>query len=104
MGARTIEHGTYARVEKDMDQSDLKLHDVVVSKVPEGHLLLVMTNMPGDALSVLFRGTDWNIQYAVARGARLAGIKGGDLFYTSDAMVTLEYLETFRPRTHSHLN
>lgn len=62
----------------------------------EGHLLLVMTSMPGDSLSLLFRGTDWSVQYAVARGARLASIKGGDLWYTADSMVTFEYLETFR--------
>jgi hypothetical protein len=77
-------------------RSALAVHDVVVSRVPEGHLLFVMTAMPGDPLSLLFRGTDWSVQYAVARGARLASIKGGDLWYTADAMVTFEYLETFR--------
>lgn len=76
--------------------SALVLHDVVVSKVPEGHLLFVMTNVPGDPLSLLFRGTEWSVQYAVARGARLASSKGGYLWYTADSMATLEYLETFR--------
>jgi hypothetical protein len=82
-----------------LDRTALALHDVVVSKVPEGHLLFVMTAMPGDSLSLLFRGTDWSVQYAVARGARLAGIKGGDLWYTADSMATFEYLETFRATT-----
>jgi hypothetical protein len=41
-------------------------------------------------------GDGWNVQYAVAKGARLAAGKGGDLWYTSDALTTLEYLETFR--------
>src|SRR5687768_10223667 len=53
-----------------MDLSPLVLHDVVVSKVPEGHLLFVKTDVPGDSLSLLFRGTEWSVQYAVARGAR----------------------------------
>jgi hypothetical protein len=39
-----------------------------------------MTAMLGDSLSLLFRGTDWSVQYAVARGARLASIKGGNLW------------------------
>jgi len=86
-----------------MDRSELKLHDVVVSKVPEGHLLHVMTDAPGDSLSLLFRGTEWNVQYAVARGARLASIKGGNLWYTADSMVTFEYLETFRAAPDVHL-
>src|SRR6187549_1837534 len=30
------------------------------------------------------------------QGARLAAGKGGDLWYTSDQLTTLEYLETFR--------
>jgi hypothetical protein len=79
-----------------MNRSSLALHDVVVSKVPEGHLLFVMTNMPGDPLSLLFRGTQWTVQYAVARGARLASKKGGSLWYTADSLITFEYLETFR--------
>jgi hypothetical protein len=79
-----------------LDRTALALDDVVVSKVPEGHYLLVMTNMPGDPLSLLFRGTDWTVQYAVARGARLASIKGGNLWYTADRMATFEYLESFR--------
>jgi hypothetical protein len=87
-----------------MDRRALKLHDVVVSKVPEGHLLLVMTDTPGDSLSLLFRGTEWNVRYAVARGARLASIKGGNLWYTADSMVTFEYLETFRAAPDVHLS
>jgi hypothetical protein len=87
-----------------MNRSALALHDVVVSKVPEGHLLFVMTNTPGDSLSLLFRGTEWTVQYAVARGARLASRTGGNLWYTAGAMVTFEYLETFRVAADVHLN
>ena len=43
----------------------------------------------------MYRGNDWNVQYAVARGARLASGRGGNLWYTSDETATLEYLETF---------
>ena len=87
-----------------MNRSALALHDVVVSKVPEGHLLFVMTNMPGESLSLLFRGSEWTVQYAVARGARLASRKGGSLWYTADSMATLEYLETFRAGADTHPN
>ena len=87
-----------------MNRSALALHDVVVSKVPEGHLLFVMTNSRADSLALLFRGTQWSVQYAVARGARLAGRKGGNLWYTADSMVTLEYLETFRAAADVHLS
>jgi hypothetical protein len=87
-----------------LDRTALALHDVVVSKVRDGHLLLVMTSMPGDPLSLLFRGTDWSVQYAVARGARLASIKGGDLWYTADSMLTFEYLETFRAAPGTRLS
>ena len=52
--------------------------------------------MPDDQMSLIYRGDGWNVQYAVARGARLAEGKGGDLWYTSDELATLEYLETFR--------
>jgi hypothetical protein len=41
------------------------------------------------------------VQYAVAKGARLAAGKGGTLWYTSDELRTLEYLETFRLERHS---
>ena len=75
----------------------LKLNDIIVSKVEDGHDLLIMTVMPDDELSLVYRGAGWNVQYAVARGARLAEGKGGDLWYTSDGLKTLEYLETFRP-------
>lgn len=87
-----------------MDRSALALHDVVVSKVPEGHLLFVKTDPPAAAWSLLFRGTQWSVQYAVARGARLASTKGGNLWYTADSMVTLEYLETFRAVANVHLS
>jgi hypothetical protein len=61
----------------------LSVDDVVVSRSRDGHLLLLVTADPAD-------------QYAVARGARLASRKGGNLWYTSDDTTTLEYLETFR--------
>ena len=77
-------------------RSELKLNDVVVSKVEDGHHLLIVTAMPNDQMSLIYRGDGWNVQYAVARGARLAEGKGGDLWYTSDELSTLEYLETFR--------
>jgi hypothetical protein len=77
-------------------RSELKLNDVVVSKVEDGHHLLIVTSTPDDQMSLIYRGDGWTIQYAVARGARLAEGKGGDLWYTSDELATLEYLETFR--------
>jgi hypothetical protein len=78
------------------DRSVLKLNDIVVSQVEDGHHLLIVTSAPDAEMSLVFRGDGWNVQYAVARGARLAAGKGGDLWYTSDALTTLEYLETFR--------
>ena len=77
-------------------RSELKLNDIVVSKVEEGHHVLIVTAMPDDPMSLVYRGDGWNVQYAVARGARLAQGKGGDLWYSSDELATLEYLETFR--------
>jgi hypothetical protein len=77
-------------------RSTPELNDVVVSKVRDGHLLLIVTGTRADHLSLVYRGSAWNVQYAVARGARLASGKGGNLWYTADEMVTLEYLETFR--------
>ena len=79
-----------------VDRSALKLDDVVVSKVQDGHVLWIVTADPSDQLSLMYRGNDWNIQSAVARGARLASRRGGNLWYTSDETATLEYLETFR--------
>jgi hypothetical protein len=79
-----------------VNRSALKLNDIVVSRVDGGHDLLIVTAMPDDVMSLVFRGDGWNVQYAVARGARLAAGKGGDLWYTSDQLTTLEYLETFR--------
>ena len=78
------------------DRSHLKLNDIVVSQVEDGHHLLIVTDAPADEMSLVYRGDGWNIQYAVAKGARLAAGKGGDLWYTADALTTLEYLETFR--------
>jgi hypothetical protein len=78
------------------DHSAPTLNDVIVSKVRDGHLLLMITGTQADRLSLVYRGQAWNIQYAVARGARLASGKGGNLWYTADEMSTLEYLETFR--------
>jgi hypothetical protein len=74
----------------------LKLDGVVVSKVQDGHLLWIVAADASDRLSLMSRGNDWNVQYAVARGARLASRRGGDRWYTSDETATLEYLETFR--------
>ena len=82
-------------------RSELKLNDIVVSKVEDGHHVLIVTAMPDDPMSLVYRGDGWNIQYAVARGARLAQGKGGDLWYTSDELATLEYLETFRSKNPS---
>ena len=79
-----------------MTRNALKLNDIVVSKVEDGHQLLMVTAMPNDEMSLIYRGSGWNVQYAVARGARLAQGRGGDLWYTSDEPATLEYLETFR--------
>ena len=77
-------------------RTSLKVNDVVVSKVADGHHLLIVTAMPADPMSLVYRGDGWNVQYAVARGARLAEGKGGDLWYTSDELETVEFLETFR--------
>jgi len=79
-----------------VNRSVLKLNDIVVSRVEDGHQLLVVTAKPDEEMSLVYRGDGWNVQYAVARGARLAAGKGGDLWYTSDQLTTLEYLETFR--------
>jgi hypothetical protein len=80
------------------DRSALDVDDVVVSKVQGGHLLWMVTADPSDRLSLMYRGNDWSVQYAVARGARVASDRGGNLWYTSDETATLEYLETFSPR------
>ena len=61
--------------------------------------LLMVTGTRADRLSLVYRGSAWNVQYAVARGARLASGKGGTLWYTADEMATLEYLETFRAQS-----
>ena len=81
------------------NRSALKLNDIVVSRVEDGHHLLIVTAMPENQMSLVYRGDGWNVQYAVARGARLAEGKGGDLWYTSDEFATLEYLETFRSKS-----
>src|SRR5688572_26366580 len=78
------------------NRTNLKLNDIVVSQVEDGHHLLIVTAMPDDEMSLVYRGDGWNVQYAVAKGARLAAGKGGDLWYTADQLSTLEYLETFR--------
>ena len=79
-----------------VNRTVLKLNDIVVSRVDDGYHLLIVTAMPDDEMSLVYRGDGWNVQYAVAKGARLAAGKGGDLWYTSDKLATLEYLETFR--------
>ena len=78
------------------DRSALKVNDIVVSKVEHGYNLSIMTAMSNNPMSLIYRGDGWNLQYAVARGARLAEGKGGDLWYTADDLTTVEYLETFR--------
>jgi len=75
-------------------RSALDVDDVVVSKVQDGHLLWIVTADPSDRLSLMQRGNDWNV--TVARGARLASGRGGNLWYTSDETATLEYLATCR--------
>jgi hypothetical protein len=77
------------------DRRPLDVDDVVVSKIQDGHVLWIITADPRDRLSLRDRGHDWNVQYAVARGARLASSKGGKLWYTCDGTATLEYLATF---------
>ena len=79
------------------DKHALNVNDVVVSKVSEGHQVLTVTTDPSDQLSLLFRGHQWSVPYAVARGARLASRTGGQLWYTADNLRTFDYLETFRP-------
>ena len=78
------------------NRSELKLNDIVVSRNDEGHDLLIVTSAPTDHISLMYRGAGWSAHYAVARGAKLAENKGGDLWYTADTLRTLEYLETFR--------
>jgi hypothetical protein len=77
-------------------QEQLALNDIVVSRVPDGHMLLIVGAPPAERLALLYRGIDWTVQYAVARGARVAGSKGGKLWYTTDQAISLEFLETFR--------
>ena len=79
-----------------MNRSALKLNDIVVSQMEGGYHLLIVTAIPDDEVSLVYRGDGWNVQYAVAKGARLASARGGDLWFTSDKLETLEYLETFR--------
>jgi hypothetical protein len=75
-----------------------RLNDVIVSKVRDGHLLFVVAGGPENRMSLVYRGEAWNVQYAVARAARLASGKGGSVWYTTDEMASLEYLETFAAR------
>ena len=76
------------------DKHALTVNDVVVSKAHDGHQLLIVSADPSDRLSLLYRGHQWSVPYAVARGARLAGRKGGHLWYTADN-AAFDYLETF---------
>ena len=87
-----------------MDTTVLDVNDVVISKVPEGHLLYIVTPRSDERLSLLYRGDGWAVPYAVARGAKLAGRRGGNLWYTSDQMTTVQYLETFRARRSESVN
>jgi len=74
----------------------LKLNDVVVSRAPGGYEILIVTSAEHHPVDLVYRGEGWKLQYAVARAARLAGGKGGDLWFTDDRLATVEYLETFR--------
>jgi hypothetical protein len=76
--------------------AELTLNDIVVSKEADGHRLLIVRALPAERLSLLYRGNHWTVQHAVARGARVAGSKGGNLWYTTDGAASLEFLETFR--------
>ena len=67
----------------------------MVSQVEDGYHLLIVTAMPDDEMSLVYRGDGWNVQYAVAKGARLAAGKGGDLWYTSDKLATLDISKRF---------
>lgn len=87
-----------------MDIAGLDVNDVVISKVQDGHLLYIVTPRSDERLSLLYRGDGWTAPYAVARGAKLAGRRGGSLWYTSDRMTTVEYLETFRARRSESSN
>jgi hypothetical protein len=82
----------------------LDVNDVVISKVPEGHLLYIVTPRKDERLSLLYRGDGWTVPYAVARGAKLAGRRGGNLWYTSNQMTTVEYLEAFPARRSELVN
>jgi hypothetical protein len=42
----------------------LKLNDIVVSQVEDGHHLLIVTALPDDEMSLVYRGDGWNVQYA----------------------------------------
>lgn len=78
------------------NQSGLKVNDIIVSKTEDGHNLSIVTAMPHDRASLVYRGEGWTVQYAVARGAKLAETHGGDLWYTANEFETLEHLGTFR--------
>ena len=56
------------------NRSNLKLNDVVVSQVEDGHHLLIVTAMPDDEMSLVYRGDGWNVQYAVAKGRHLPSV------------------------------
>ena len=83
-------------MQKRDNEQGPKLNDVVVTRVADGHHLAIVTAMPDDRMSLVYRGEGWNVQYAVARGAKLAEQRGGDLWYSADEVVVPEYLETFR--------
>jgi hypothetical protein len=83
-------------MQKRDNEQGPRLNDVVVAMVAEGHHLLIVTAMPDDRMSLVYRGEGWNVQYAVARGAKLAEQRGGDLWYSTGELAPPEYLETFR--------
>ena len=64
------------------------------------NLARFLRQSPGpDEFSLVYRGDGWNVQYAVAKGARLAAGKEGYLWYTSDDLGTLEYLRDVPERS-----
>ena len=79
-----------------MDTSALRVNDVVVSRVPDGQDLFVVSGASDAPVTVLYRGNGWSPQYAATRGANLATRKGGALWYTTDNLGSVEYLESFR--------
>ena len=79
-----------------MNTSAVRVNDVVISRIPDGHDLFVVSGAPDALVTALYRGNGWSPQYAAVRGAKLATRKGGALRYTTDNLGSVEYLESFR--------